>query len=54
MLELRAATSLARLWRDEGRHQDARQRLSEIYSWFGEGLDSWDLRAAAALLDTLA
>jgi predicted ATPase len=54
MLELRATTSLARLWRDEDRHQDARQLLSEIYDWFEEGLDSWGLRAAAALLDTLA
>jgi hypothetical protein len=53
-LELRAATSLARLWRDQGRYQDARRALADIYGWFTEGFDTEDLRAAKALLDELA
>jgi tetratricopeptide (TPR) repeat protein len=52
-LELRAATSLARLWRDEGRHQDARHALADVYGWFTEGLDTQDLRTAKALLDEI-
>ena len=53
-LELRAATSLARLWRDQGRYQEARRALADIYGWFTEGFDTEDLRAAKALLDELA
>jgi len=52
-LELRAATSLARLWRDEGRREDARGVLADVYGWFTEGFDTQDLRAAKALLDEL-
>jgi hypothetical protein len=53
-LELRAATSLARLWRDHGRRAAARRALAEVYGWFTEGFDTQDLRAAKALLDDLA
>jgi DNA-binding SARP family transcriptional activator/predicted ATPase len=53
MLELRATTSLARLWRDQGRCQDARQVLSRVYDRFDEGFHAYDLLAAAALLKTL-
>ena len=53
-LELRAATSLARLWRDQGRREDARRTLARVYGWFTEGFDMPDLRAARALLDDLA
>ncbi|HEX7784639.1 MAG TPA: adenylate/guanylate cyclase domain-containing protein [Methylomirabilota bacterium] len=52
-LELRAATSLARLFRDQGRREDARRTLAGIYGWFTEGFDLPDLRAARALLDDL-
>jgi predicted ATPase len=52
-LELRAAMSLSRLWRRQGRGAEARQLLSEIYHWFTEGFESADLRAAKALLDEL-
>jgi predicted ATPase len=51
--ELRAATSLARLWRDEGRTGDARELLFPVYSRFGEGLETADLKAAKALADDL-
>ncbi len=51
-LELRAATNLARLWRDHGR-RDARQALAPVYGWFTEGFDTEDLRASKALLDEL-
>jgi predicted ATPase len=51
--ELRAATSLARLWRDQGRRAEARDLLAPIYSWFTEGLDTQDLKEAKALLDEL-
>jgi predicted ATPase len=54
MLELRAATALARLWRDQGRTQDARQLLAEVSGRFDKGLDAYDLQAAAAVLETLA
>jgi len=53
-LELRAATSLARLRRDQGRREDARRALADVYGWFTEGFDTQDLRAAKALLDELA
>ena len=52
--ELRAAMCLARLWRDQGRQNEARQLLAPIYGWFTEGFDTLDLRGASALLDELA
>jgi predicted ATPase len=51
--ELRAKTSLARLWRDQGRVDEARQMLAEIYDWFSEGFDSADLIEARTLLEEL-
>jgi predicted ATPase len=51
--ELRAATSLARLWRDHGKRQQARDLLAPIYDWFTEGFDTLDLKEAKALLDEL-
>ncbi len=53
-LELRAATSLARLWRDHGRLAQARDLLAPVYGWFTEGFDTADLKDAKALLDQLA
>jgi predicted ATPase len=52
-LELRAATSLARLWAEQGRRSEARDLLAPIYGWFTEGFDTPDLREARALLDEL-
>ncbi len=52
--ELRAATSLARLRRDHGMIEEARDLLTPIYSWFTEGFDTADLKDAKALLDELA
>jgi predicted ATPase len=52
-LELRAATSLARLWRDQGKRAQARDLLTPIYGWFTEGFDTADLKDAKALLDEL-
>ena len=52
-LELRAATSLARLWRDQGKPEAARELLAPIYDWFTEGFDTADLKDAKALLDDL-
>jgi class 3 adenylate cyclase/tetratricopeptide (TPR) repeat protein len=52
--ELRAAISIARLWRDQGKSQQARELLAPIYGWFTEGFDMVDLRDAKALLDELA
>ena len=52
--ELRASMSLARLWRDQGRPQQARELLAPVYGWFTEGFDTLDLKEAKALLDTLA
>ena len=52
--ELRAATSLARLWRDQGKRTDARDLLAPIYGCFTEGFDTRDLKEAAALLAELA
>jgi adenylate cyclase len=51
--ELRAATSLARLWQQQGKKAEARQMLAEIYSWFTEGFDTKDLQEAKALLEQL-
>ena len=52
--ELRAATSLARLWRDQGKHTAARGLLSPCYEWFTEGLETPVLRDGKELLDQLA
>jgi tetratricopeptide (TPR) repeat protein len=52
-LELRAATSLARLWHDQGRRTEARDLLAPICGWFTEGFDTRDLQEARALLDEL-
>jgi predicted ATPase len=52
--ELRAATSLSRLWHRQGRRTEAREFLQEIYDWFSEGLNTPDLKEASALLDALA
>ena len=52
--ELRASMSLARLWRDQGKVQQARELLAPIYGWFTEGFDTLDLKDAKALLDQLA
>ena len=51
--ELRAAMSLARLWRDQGKPQQARELLAPVYGWFTEGFDTLDLKEAKALLDEL-
>jgi predicted ATPase len=53
-LELRAATSLARLWCDQGRHSQAYDLLAPVYGWFTEGFETADLKDARALLDELA
>jgi DNA-binding winged helix-turn-helix (wHTH) protein/predicted ATPase len=52
-LELRAATSLTRLWQRQGKKKQARRVLAEIYGWFTEGFDTADLKEAKALLDDL-
>jgi predicted ATPase len=52
--ELRAATSLARLWQQQGKRVEAHKLLSEIYNWFTEGFDTKDLQETKALLDSLA
>jgi class 3 adenylate cyclase/predicted ATPase len=52
--ELRAATSLARLWAEQGRRTEALDLLAPIYAWFTEGFDTADLKGAEALLDELA
>ena len=51
--ELRAATSLARLWRDQGKHAAARDLLAPLYAWFTEGFDTGVLIDAKALLQEL-
>ncbi|MBI3800895.1 MAG: AAA family ATPase, partial [Deltaproteobacteria bacterium] len=53
-LELRATMSLSRLWQQQGKQEEARQLLVEIYDWFTEGFDTADLQEAKALLDALA
>jgi len=52
--ELRAAMSLARLWRHQGKPQQARELLAPVYGWFTEGFDTLDLKEAKALLQELA
>jgi predicted ATPase len=52
--ELRAATSLARLWQQQGKYQEARELLAPVYHWFTEGFDTADLQDARALLEELA
>ena len=53
-LELRASVSLCRLWQSQGKKEEARLLLSEIYDWFTEGFDTADLKEAKALLDELS
>jgi predicted ATPase len=52
--ELRAAMSMARLWRDQGKREEARELLAPVYGWFTEGFDTRDLKEAKALLEELA
>jgi predicted ATPase len=52
-LELRAATSLARLWADQAKRKKAHDLLAPVYGWFTEGFDTADLKDAKALLDSL-
>jgi predicted ATPase len=52
--ELRASMSLARLWREQGKVQQARELLASVYGWFTEGFDTLDLKEAKALLDALS
>jgi predicted ATPase len=52
--ELRAAMSMARLWRDQGKPQQARELLAPVYGWFTEGFDTRDLKEAKGLLEELA
>jgi predicted ATPase len=51
--ELCAATSVARLWRDQSKRNEARELLAPVYGWFTEGFDTLDLKEAKALLDEL-
>jgi predicted ATPase len=51
--ELRAATSLARLWRGEGRDNEGYELLAPVYDRFTEGFETADLKAARALIDSL-
>jgi predicted ATPase len=53
-LELRAATSLARLWQQQGKKAEAHELLSDVYTWFTEGFDTKDLQEAKALLEGLS
>jgi predicted ATPase len=52
--ELRTATSLARLWHQQGKRAEAHKLLSEIYHWFMEGFDTKDLQEAKVLLEELS
>ena len=52
--ELRAAMSMARLWRDQGKPQQARELLAPVYDWFTEGFNTPDLKEAQALLNKLS
>jgi len=53
-LELRTATSLARLWQSQSRTAEARDLLAPVYNWFTEGFDTQDLKDAKALLEELS
>jgi len=53
-LELRATMSLARLWKTQGKREEARKMLTEIYGWFTEGFDTADLKDAKTLLEELS
>jgi predicted ATPase len=46
--------SIARLWRDQGKREEARELLAPVYNWFTEGFNTLDLKEAKALLDELA
>jgi predicted ATPase len=52
--ELRAAMSMARLWRDLGKRRQARDLLASVYGWFTEGFDTLDVKQAKTLLEELA
>jgi predicted ATPase len=52
--ELRAAMSMARLWRDQAKRREARELLASVYGWFTEGFDTLDLKQAKTLLNELA
>ena len=52
--ELRAAMSMARLWRDQGKRDEARELLAPLYAWFTEGFDTCDLKEAEVLLDEMS
>ena len=52
--ELRAAMSMAQLWRDQAKRDEARELLAPVYGWFTEGFDTLDLKQAKALLGELA
>jgi predicted ATPase len=54
LMELRAATNLASLWRDQGKRTQARDLLAPVYGWFTKGFDTLDLKQAKSLLDELA
>jgi predicted ATPase len=51
--ELRAAMSMARLWRDQGKRDEARDLLAPVYGWFTQGFDTLDLKEAKALIEQL-
>jgi hypothetical protein len=51
---LRAVTSLSRLWEQQGKKEQARQMLAQIYGWFNEGLDTKDLIDAKVLIEQLS
>jgi predicted ATPase len=52
--ELRASMSMARLWRDQGKRDEARELLAPVYGWFTEGFDTLGLKEAKALLEELS
>jgi predicted ATPase len=53
LFELRAATGLARIWRDQGKRNEARELLAPVYGWFTGGFDTRDLKTAKTLLAEL-
>jgi predicted ATPase len=53
-LELRAAVSLCRLWQGQGKKEEARRILAEIFNWFTEGFNTGDLNEAKALIEKLS